>query len=67
MMTIAVYLIAAYPTKEFDSGSWIGSCWSVNCQHLPSVFSHEADWERLIGSDVVELKGHVGVGQRVSP
>jgi hypothetical protein len=36
-MTIAVYLIAAYPTKEFDSGSRIGFCWSVNCQHLPSL------------------------------
>src|SRR6266508_4405976 len=23
MITIAVYLIAAYPTSEFDSGSWI--------------------------------------------
>jgi hypothetical protein len=32
MMTIAVYLIAAYPTREFDSGSWIGSCWSVKEQ-----------------------------------
>ena len=57
MMTIAVYLIAAYPTREFDSGSWIGSCWSVNSSAPPSVFSHNADWEQLIGSDVIELKG----------
>jgi murein DD-endopeptidase MepM/ murein hydrolase activator NlpD len=56
MMTIAVYLIAAYPTREFDSGSWIGSCWSVNSSAPPSVFSHNADWKQLIGSDVIELK-----------
>jgi hypothetical protein len=57
MMTIAVYLIAAYPTREFDSGSWIGSCCSVNWSASPFSFSHYADWEQLIGSDVIELKG----------
>jgi hypothetical protein len=56
MMTIAVYLIAAYPTREFDSGSWIGSFWSVNWSAPPFSFSHDADWEQLIGSDVIELK-----------
>jgi hypothetical protein len=65
MMTIAVYLIAAYPTREFDSGSWIGSCWSVNSSAPPSVFSHNADWKQLIGSDVIELKG-LGVQGSVS-
>jgi hypothetical protein len=43
MMTIAVYLIAAYPTREFDSGSLIGSCWSVNWSAPPLSFSHNAD------------------------
>jgi hypothetical protein len=39
MMTIAAYLIAAYPTREFDSGSWIGSLWSVNWSAPPRVLS----------------------------
>jgi hypothetical protein len=57
MMTIAVYLIAAYPTREFDSGSLIGSCWSVNWSAPPLSFSHNADLGTLIGLDVIELKG----------
>jgi hypothetical protein len=57
MMTIAAYLIAAYPTREFDSGSWIGSCWSVNWSAPLFSFSHDVDREQLIGWDVIELKG----------
>jgi hypothetical protein len=65
MMTIAAYLIAAYPTREFDSGSWIGSWWSVNWSAPPFSFSHDVDWEQLIGSDVIELKS-LGVQGSVS-
>jgi hypothetical protein len=67
MMTIAAYLIAAYPTREFDSGSWIGSWWSVKWSAPPFSFSHDVDWEQLIGSDVIELKVRRSMSLLTSP